>query len=342
MAKLAKKASISPTTLSLYENGKRLPREETLRRLASAVDYPVSFMTAPDVEMLPLGGASFRCLSTLTAQRRDQALAAGALAVELSRWIEQRFRLPAPDIPQLPGQDPEMAANSVREAWGIGVRPIPNMIHLLEAHGVRVFSLFEECHDVDAFSVRIEGVPFVFLNTMKTAERSRMDAAHELGHLVMHSDGDIPRGPGIEDQARKFASAFLMPRSDVLQCAPRFGRPDDLIQAKKRWGVAISALAYRMHSLGLLTEWQARHIYKNYRSSEPDPAVRESSQALEKVFRALFAEGMPKNRVARDLRFPMDELSKLVFGLLPAPTSEATADGRPRLRVVTEDFDPGA
>ena len=33
---------------------------------------------------------------------------------------------------------------------------------------------------MDAYSFWRRGVPYVFLNTMKSAERSRMDAAHEL------------------------------------------------------------------------------------------------------------------------------------------------------------------
>ena len=55
------------------------------------------------------------------------------------------------------------------------------MLHVLEAKGVRVFSLAENTRNVDAFSSWREERPFVFLNMQKTAERSRFDAAHELG-----------------------------------------------------------------------------------------------------------------------------------------------------------------
>ena len=33
---------------------------------------------------------------------------------------------------------PETAAEAIRSEWGLGERSIPNLIHLLEAHGVRV------------------------------------------------------------------------------------------------------------------------------------------------------------------------------------------------------------
>lgn len=50
--------------------------------------------------------------------------------------------------------------------------------------GIRVFSLAEEGREADAFCTWHDSKPFVFLNRMKSAERCRFDAAHELGHLV--------------------------------------------------------------------------------------------------------------------------------------------------------------
>jgi len=65
-----------------------------------------------------------------------------------------------------------------------------------------------------------EGTPFIFLNSAKSAERGRHDAAHELGHLVLHRHGG-PIGRKAEEQANAFASAFLMPRSSILAHVPR-------------------------------------------------------------------------------------------------------------------------
>lgn len=109
---------------------------------------------------------------------------------------------------------------------GLGEAPIANMVHLLETKGVRVFSLVEDCHELDAFSTWLDGTPFVFLNTRKSAERSRMDAAHELGHLVLHRVGR-PQGKEAEEEATRFGAAFLMPRASPTatrwfsSCCPR-------------------------------------------------------------------------------------------------------------------------
>ena len=62
-------------------------------------------------------------------------------------------------------------------------------MELLESHGVAVIRLPLGSVDVDAFSLPLPDHPVVVLGTDKNDRaRSRFDAAHELGHLVMHGD----------------------------------------------------------------------------------------------------------------------------------------------------------
>src|SRR5439155_17007878 len=115
---------------------------------------------------------------------------------------------------------PESAAISLRGMWGLGELAVKNIVHLLESRGVRIFSLAIDAREVDAFSMWRGTTPFIFLNTQKSSEHSRYDAAHELGHLVLHRHGE-PQGQDAERQANEFASAFLMPLASVLAQAPR-------------------------------------------------------------------------------------------------------------------------
>jgi Zn-dependent peptidase ImmA (M78 family)/DNA-binding XRE family transcriptional regulator len=320
-ATLSQKVEVSVRSLTDYESGVKGPSAATLERLAEALDFPAGFFSRPKIDSLSATSTSFRALSRTTSSKRDQALGAGTLALDLAQWIDSHFRLPNPSIPRYEGVDPETAAEAVRSEWGLGERSIPNLIHLLEAHGVRVFSLTQEGGDIDAFSCWRDDVPYVFLNTLKSAERSRMDAAHELGHLILHSGGhEIPRGRDEEHEAKLFGSAFLMPRGSVLAGARRGSRIDELIQAKRRWKVSLASLAYRMHRLGLLSDWQYKSIFieisrRGYHTSEPDSIAGETSQVLAKVFRALRDEGMSQVDVARALEIRLEELRKLVFGL---------------------------
>ncbi len=343
---LADATGISVRSISAYEAGTQEPTALSVARLADGLGFPAAFFGRRPINAPSLEGSSFRAMKRMTASQRDQARSAGALAQELATWIDAKFDLPEPSIPRLRGiDDPEISAQAVRDEWGLGVRPIRNMLHLLEAHGVRVFSLEEETRDVDAFSTWVDGVPFVFLNTMKSAERARMDAAHELGHLVLHAGDEDVRGREEERHANRFGAAFLMPRATVIPNAPRTTRIEDLIRAKREWNVSVANLAYRMHDLGLLTDWQFRSVFaeistRGYRTNEPSPIPRETSQVLGKVLDALRDEGFSQADLARELAFPLDELRKLVFGLVLTPIhgdAQATEPGpveRPQLHLI--------
>lgn len=256
----------------------------------------------------------------MTAAEREAALAAGQIAFLISDWTLERFDLPGIKLPDLHLFDPELAARMLRQEWALGEQPIPNMIHLLEAKGARVFSLAENTAHVNAYSLWRKNVPYVFLNTFKSAESSRFDTAHELAHLVMHQDGGVT-GRVAEEQANRFASAFLMPEADVRSALPQVQTLRQLLKAKHRWRVSLTALTYRAHKLGMITDWKNRDfripITKNgYHKSEPEPIEREQSVVWEKVLKALWAENTTHFEIAEQLALPVSELSDLLFGVL--------------------------
>lgn len=349
LIRLAQLVGVSTKTISTYENNDGRPSAETLSRLAEVLGFPESFFMAEELDELTPDTASFRALSKLTAGQRDAALSAGRLAVELSSWIVERFRLPEPDVPSLnlfhdvrEAANPESAAEVVRARWGLGNAPVPNMIHLLEAHGVHVFSLAQECIEVDAFSLWRKGTPFIFLNTLKTAERSRFDAAHELGHLVLHSEDRIPHGREQEQEANHFAASFLMPKSSVLAHMPRCPSTRQIVAGKRIWKVAAMALTHRLYEIGLSSDWHYRNATielgrLGYRTGEPGGIQRETSQVFTKVFSALRAEGLALNEVAKELHLSTADLNELVFGLVVTALDGGASGGkpqRPNLKVV--------
>lgn len=318
-AVLSDAAKLSLRTLGYYESGEVVPTEQAIQSLSDALKFPPEFFFGVDLEEIALDGASFRSLSSMTASLRDASLSAGALSVELSKWIAKRFDLPQPNIPQLRHCEPETAAEILRTEWGIGQRPIKNAIHLAELHGVRVFSLPIDSASVDAFSVWQNNIPFIFLNPMKSGERGRMDVSHELGHLCMHLNG-IPRSRQAELEADRFASAFLMPAQDVLANIPGAINLKVIHKLKSRWKVSASALIVRLRTLDVLTEWQYRTLFidlskADQRTKELNGIPRESSQVIGKVFEALRSEGVTRNTIARELKITSVELNSLISGL---------------------------
>lgn len=341
---LAKECRVTPATITAHEKGTSEPSGPTLERLAGALTFPVAFFHEELNDSLSTDSASFRALSRMTAAQRDSALAAGTLSVLVNEWIEARFDLPEVDIPQLESGviDPEGAAALVRTEWGLGETPIPNLLHLLEAHGVRAFSLVDECREVDAFSFWHQGRPFVCLNTRKSAERSIFDSAHELGHLVLHRDHGAPRGRPEELQANQFASSFLMPEADVVSTMPRSPDLADLINAKHRWRASTAALNFRLHQLGITSDWHYRElcieISRLGRTIEPNPLPREQSQLLSKVLAHLRHEGLGRREIAAALAMYQPDLDALMFGLTLSSVSggnEGVGRERDHLRLVT-------
>jgi Zn-dependent peptidase ImmA (M78 family) len=156
---------------------------------------------------------------------------------------------------------------------------------------------------------------------MKSTERSRFDAAHELGHLVLHRHAGAPQGREAEHEANRFASAFLMPRGSVFAVAPVFPSLDRLVVLKRQWIVSVGAIAYRLHALGLLTDWHYTRLCieiseRGFRTKEPQPAQREMSQILPKVFAVFREEGTTLRDVAEAIQIEPEEVDKLVFGLM--------------------------
>jgi len=345
---LSKDARISTRMLRDYESALAVPSNETIERLATALHFPVDFFYRPDPPDVPLDGISFRALSRLPANKRDQAISAAAIALELDDWISDRYTLPTPALPMLAGVDAETASLAIREQWGLGERPIANVVHLLEAKGVRVFSLAEKYAEVDAFSFWRDGTPYIFLNTFKSADRARFDASHELGHLCMHWRHEVPRGRDYENEADAFSSSFLMPRASILASAPKNPTLDVLIQAKRGWKVSSVALAYRMHKLGLMSDWQYRSVHielarRGFSTSEPDEIQRESSQVLGQVFADQRSSGKTVKAIASELAVHPQDIRENTFGFVQRVTKEVEPsasddghrnDGPPKLTLI--------
>ena len=328
---LAEAIGVQPRSISGFENSEFCPSTHTVNQLVRTLKFPVEFFEGFEIDVPPRDAVSFRSFSRMSARERDAALGACGIALLLNDWIEERFVLPPPNLPYAQFGDPEAAADFVRSDWQLGYRPIKNIVHLLEAKGVRVFSLSQDTRRMDAFSFWRSDTPFVFLNTAKSAERSRFDAAHELGHLVLHRHGG-PIGQGAEAQANAFASAFLMPSSSVFATVRRSITANQLIELKKKWIVSAVALAYRLWKLRVLSNWHYRSVCIDlapFRKQEPEPAPREQSQVLQKVFQSLEAEGIRRSDVARELGIHRRDLEELVFGLATIDGGAQRAKGKP-------------
>lgn len=327
--KLADLIAVDLRTIVRWEQCQTEPTAENLDALVSVLGFPKLFFFGDGIDEPISEYISFRSQKAMSAAEREAALAAGQIGFLISDWVVDKFELPAANLPDLHLFDPESAAHALRQEWGLGEKPISNMIQLLESKGVRVFSLAENTTHVNAYSLWRKETPYVFLNTFKSAESSRFDAAHELAHLVLHQDGG-GTGRQAEEQANRFASAFLMPKADVISILPRVQNLRQLIEKKSRWGVSVAALNYRVHKLGITTDWISRGFYiemakKGFNKNEPNEIEREKSVVWDKVLKSLWVERTTPSDIANQLHLPESELSDLLCGILntPVPTKSA-------------------
>ncbi|PWR14864.1 XRE family transcriptional regulator [Micromonospora sicca] len=261
---LAQQVGVTAAAVSQYELGQSRPSPAVLARLALALATPVQFFAAGFPAPAMAGQPHFRSLRTTTQAERDQALAFGEIAWRVVDVMERHLHLPELQLPSvdLPedadSRDVEVAALAARHACGLGDESVPHMVRLLEARGVVVLTLPDVSDQVDAFSHWYGRRPFVFVNPSKNDKaRSRMDAAHELAHLLLHHDAE-PGSQILERQATAFGSEFLAPSSRLRDELP--GRLDfeRLQQMKGRWGLSLKALVYRGHAMGIYRD----HTYR--------------------------------------------------------------------------------
>ncbi len=314
---LAEVTGLSSLTLTRLEKGLHAPEPETIEKLANALGFPIDFLHGDDLDHISTDVVSFRKLSKLKSRDEQAALACADIGTMVNDWLSDKFNLPKVDLPDYSADyEPNSAALSLRQYWGIGNKPIVDIVKLLESKGIRIFSLREDIKTVDAFSFWRGNTPFVFLNTFKTVERSRFDLAHELGHLVMHVGGRINDDQkAIEKEADTFASCFLMPEADIRSNIRKNVNLNYLISAKLRWKVSLASLCYRMHNLGIISDWTFRGFYiqisQNYRQSEPNSIGEISSTLWDMVFKFLWKKKITKSKICDELNIPLEELENI-------------------------------
>lgn len=292
---LAELINRTSSSISRWEGGGQSPEPEALEALARALNVPVAFFLRP----LPDHGPApmfFRSMASTTqsVRKRTQARLRWAqdIALSLQEWVDLPEvnvpRLDVTDHREIPDEDIERMATECRRAWELGAGPIADVLLVLENAGIVVVKEEVGTVKMDGLSnwSEVDKRPYVLIARDKdTCVRSRMDAAHELGHLVLHhslkpktlnNSADFKE---IERQAFDFAGAFLMPAESF---SAEIWSPslNAFVALKERWKASIGAMIMRCAKLDMLSEEYQRRLWKYYsargwRKSEPQDDVFE-------------------------------------------------------------------
>jgi Zn-dependent peptidase ImmA (M78 family)/transcriptional regulator with XRE-family HTH domain len=324
--RLGKQVGVSPSAITQYEKGQTKPTLPVLDKLADVLGVPSEFFRAGHpVPALAAAGAHFRSLRSTTALERERALSFGELALAVFTAVELHVELPAVVLPELeiPTDSPEdldragieTLARQARDALGLAPGPVPHVVRLLEARGVAVAWLEGASDKVDAFCHQQGCRPLVLLSSSKQDKaRSRFDAAHELGHLLMHHDVE-PGSRLVEQQAHIFAAEFLAPAAQIVDDLP--GRLDWTVlhQLKRRWGISLKALVMRAHTLGRInTHTYQRGMQRLAMWGQPEPGPLGPPEVPVLLARAVELIG-PRHEalalLAADAGLPLTEVERV-------------------------------
>ena len=337
---LADQIGVSPAAVGQWESADVRPKPETLLEIARALEFPVAYFatTGKTASNLDTECTFFRSLRRSKQIDREAAMAHAALIAELVSVIERHARLPELSIPQHPvgldatDQDIDKVAAQVRGDWGLGDEPIDDIVRELERHGAVVARLRLTEDGIDAFSWPGFDRPIIILGVDKDDRaRSRFDAAHELGHVVMHRDHPRPADRDLERQAHRFATAFLLP-SHQLRSEWQTGRVNwlELMSLKRRWQISLAALLYRAQQDELLTPTTYESAVKytsraGWRKREPgDLGQPERPRLLHSAVDALQQAGISREDLADEAHIPLALIDEYVT--MPGSSERVSVD----------------
>ncbi len=332
---LGRDAGVTAAAISQFENGHSRPMPATLNKIASALDLPVGYFARRPGTGAHAPAAFFRSLRSTTAGERRRAVALAGLVHELVHAIEDHVDLPPVDLPEAaPAHDDravDAAAADAREHLGLNPHdPIEDVVRVLERHGAVTARFRVDADKMDAFSVLYPDRPVVVLGSDKGyRDRSRFDAAHELAHLLLHGPDDAGTKKA-EQQAHRFAAAFLMPEHAIINELPRKANWNQLMALKQKWQVSLAALLKRAQTLGVMDDHDYTQAMKTmsarrWRNPEPgDLGQPERPLVLAAAIRVAEDNGVTLDKLAEQHGLPIHDLRSIL---------RPSLDPRPRVRI---------
>lgn len=330
-AQVAGATGISPSALSQAERGDTTLSAGKIAQVAAHLGVsPEAFAERrdPELQMEP----QFRHLRRTPVREQRKAERFVLAAARIADLLRDRVEFPSEPFsfdhevnPELPvgdvAEEIESAAALARSKLGLP-KNIPigsKLIRQLEAGGVTVVRDIEAGRDIDAYSAVVGQLPVIVLDggTGSVWDRDNFNLAHEMGHIVMHRG--IHHTPGtrtVENQAHRFAGAFLAPAKALRKALPRDLDWACYLELKREWGMSMAALIRRAKDLGVIDDATYTRAMKQrsaygWRKVEPGSADRPLP-APRFLRRAMAKAEIPPSRLATQAHLPEEVVLRIV------------------------------
>lgn len=341
---LPKSLAVSHVTLANYEGGKHQAPLDILAALADLYQRPINWF----LEKGPiLTGVHYRNKKSKIGVRELARFEAVA-----QQWLEAYRRLDEELEPQRQKRNFNLgvdmtgaeAANVVRENFESKDGPVTSVVEVMEEAGIRVMEL-PTTLAIDAMSARLGEEDVVVLNTNVPNDRSRMNTAHELGHVLFNdcSDEKKTNHDVQEKRAFEFASHFLLTKPMLIEAFQELSMVR-LVQFKQRFGISLAAMIYRAEAEKILPGHLAKQLWiefskRGWRRKEPGYVKEDRATRFEQLLEsAVHNENLTWPQVVKLTGIREDELRNrlnMAMGVFePTRSTEEGEDNRSSYRFV--------
>jgi Zn-dependent peptidase ImmA (M78 family)/DNA-binding XRE family transcriptional regulator len=317
---LATMVSRSQSAIAQLEAGIIDGSDGLIRQISTATGFPLQFFERDNGAAFPSGSLLFRSHSKISRKDRLEAHRQAQFVFQLfTMLLDQATKIPI-NLPKS-SDEPIAAARAVRRFLQMDpIEPVGNLLATLERNGVLVLAI-PDLKGRDAFSLWAgddRSTPIIAISGGRPGDRLRLTVAHELGHLVLHSQREYTP-PSAEDQANEFASEFLMPETAMRRDLVDPLTLTRLATLKPKWRVSIQALIVRAKELEIITERQYRYLYEQigiqgWKMKEPaNLAVEpEKPRSLRQLIELLYGTPIDVKKLAKDAAMPETLVKQIV------------------------------
>lgn len=257
---------LSQSNLSKFEKGFDVLSDSIVETLIDVLDFPKNFFKKTinnDIEI-----AHYRKRSGITKELRTQLESNNKILGYLVDQLNISIDFPNFSLKSLDPEEftPEEIAKFTRKTMGLDRRePVINIFTLLESHGIIVIEFNDVSDKFDGVSfITDKGVSVIIINKNFPNDRKRFTLAHELGHILMHINGDFPNPIHRDEkqkeiEANRFASEFLMPEEGIKNSLIGLNLYD-LAPLKKYWHTSKQSLIRRAKDLNCIPDFRAKYF----------------------------------------------------------------------------------
>lgn len=342
--KLRPMVSISHATLANYEKGSTRPPIDIISTVATLYERPINWFLGDGPV---LAGARYRNLKSKVGVR-DRHRFEG----EAQKWLDAYISIEnhlgeelSADFEFEIGDDESSAEAAARFRSELELRddqPLASVVDLLERLGVRAIGLDTDLA-INGLAAKMDDEYVVVLKNNVSNDRARMDAAHELGHVVSNDCDDGDETKAEERAAFEFASHVLLTPRMLAEALKRKSLVR-MVEFKERFGISLAAMVYRGEEDGLISHEMAKRLWiefskRGWRKREPGTVRADRPTRFESIIdSAMVEKNIILARLAEIAGVREDELKRRLIRatgfMYDAPEEIDTTENTHRLRLV--------